>query len=57
MKIDLQELKKEKKKNFEERLRFIDNYVEWLKRTPNCEWSRMNAHKVYGIRIQPLAFQ
>lgn len=40
MKIDLQELEEEKKKNFEERLKFIDSYVEWLKKTPNREWSR-----------------
>ncbi len=39
MKINLHELREEKKKNFEERLKFIDSYVEWLKRTPNREWS------------------
>jgi len=43
MKINLRELRKEKKKNFEERLKFIDRYVEWLKKTPNREWSRQQA--------------
>jgi len=30
-KIDLQELERMKKKNFEERLKFIELYVKWLK--------------------------
>lgn len=37
---DLKELEKEKKKNFEERLKFIDQYVAWLKKTPNEKWSK-----------------
>lgn len=40
MRVDLEELKREKQKNFEERLKFIDLYVEWLKKTPNKVWSR-----------------
>lgn len=39
-KKDLKELEKEKKKNKEERLKFIDLYVEWLKKTPNKMWSK-----------------
>lgn len=39
-KIDLKELQKEKEKNFRERLEFIDKYAEWLKKTPNKEWSK-----------------
>ena len=38
--IDLDELRKEKERNFEERLKFIDLYVEWLKKTPNRVWSK-----------------
>ncbi|MEK6982675.1 MAG: hypothetical protein AABX38_07105 [Candidatus Micrarchaeota archaeon] len=38
--IDLNELRNDQKKNFEERLRFIDAYVAWLKRTPNQVWSK-----------------
>ena len=37
--INIYELEKEKEKNFEERLKFIDSYVEWMKKTPNKEWS------------------
>jgi len=38
--IDLEELEKQKKENFRRRLEFIDQYVEWLKKTPNKKWSR-----------------
>jgi len=36
---DLKELEEEKKRNFEQRLGFIDAYVKWLKKTPNKKWS------------------
>lgn len=39
-KIDLKEIKKMKKQNFKERLKFIDKYTEWLKKTKNKKWSR-----------------
>ncbi len=38
--IYLKELEENKKRNFESRLKFIENYVEWLKKTPNKEWSK-----------------
>ncbi|MCD6215496.1 MAG: hypothetical protein J7J92_00265 [Candidatus Aenigmarchaeota archaeon] len=38
-KIDLEELKKLKKKNFRERLKFIDMYADWVKKTSNKKWS------------------
>jgi len=38
--IDLKELEKQKKENFQRRLEFIDQYVEWLKKTPNKKWSK-----------------
>ena len=37
--IDLKELKKLKEDNFKDRLEFIDKYTDWLKKTPNKEWS------------------
>ena len=37
--IDLAELKRFKKENFNERLKFIEFYVKWLKKTPNNKWS------------------
>jgi hypothetical protein len=30
--IDLKELEKQKKENFKQRLKFIDQYVKWLKK-------------------------
>ncbi|MBI5553116.1 MAG: hypothetical protein HY917_00050 [Candidatus Diapherotrites archaeon] len=40
---DLKELKEEKERIFEERLRFIDLYTDWLKKTPNRIWSKQHA--------------
>lgn len=37
--INLAKLREDKEKNFEERLKFIDMYVDWLKKTPNDVWS------------------
>jgi len=37
--IDLEELKAQKEENFMERLKFIDQYAEWVKKTPNKTWS------------------
>jgi len=42
IKIDLDELKKDKENNFKERLEFIDRYVEWLKVTPNKACSKQH---------------
>lgn len=36
-KIDLEELEKFKKQNFEDRLDFIEKYAEWVKK--NKKWS------------------
>ena len=40
MDIDLEKEREHLRRNREERLRFIDLYVEWLKNTPNEVWSR-----------------
>ena len=37
--IDLEEFEKMKEENRKERLKFIDQYTEWLKKTPNKVWS------------------
>ena len=39
-KIDLKKLEESKKKNFEERIKFIEQYAEWVKKTPNKVWSK-----------------
>lgn len=37
--IDLKELEKLKEENFKERLKFIQDYVAWMKKTSNKTWS------------------
>lgn len=37
--INLEELEKFKKQNFKDRLKFIEEYASWVKRTPNKVWS------------------
>ena len=37
--INLEELNKIKEENKKDRMKFIDVYVEWLKKTSNKEWS------------------
>ncbi len=38
-KIDISELRRIQEENLKDRLAFIEQYVSWLKRTPNKEWS------------------
>ena len=38
-KIDLEEMKNFKQRNFKQRLEFIELYAKWLKKTSNKEWS------------------
>ena len=39
VKIDLKELKKEKERNFQERLKFIDWWADYMKKHKDKEWS------------------
>ena len=39
LKISMRELREKKQRNFEERLRFIDLWVDYIKKTPNEVWS------------------
>lgn len=47
-KIDLKELEKQKEDNFKDRLKFIENYSKWLKKTSNKEWSSQQ-NKIVGV--------
>jgi hypothetical protein len=40
MKIDIKELKEFKRKNAEERLRFIDYWADYMKKHPDKVWSK-----------------
>jgi len=39
LKISLRELRKKRERNFEERLKFVDYRVDYIKKTPNEVWS------------------
>lgn len=39
LKISAQELRKKKEQNFKERLKFIDLWVDYIKKTPDKIWS------------------
>lgn len=38
--IDVEEIERRKKQNFEERLAFLDKYAAWVKKTANKDWSK-----------------
>ena len=38
-KIDLEELEKQKERNRKARLKFIDMYTDWMKKSSNKKWS------------------
>lgn len=38
-KINLKELEIAKKRNFEQRMDFIDSYSKWVKKSSNKKWS------------------
>jgi len=38
-KIDIKELEKVQEANFQERLKYIDMHVDWMKKTSNIIWS------------------
>jgi len=38
--INLKELQRLKEENFQDRLRFLEKYAEWVKKTSNKTWSK-----------------
>ena len=48
VKVDLNELKEFKKKNFQDRLKFIDFWVDYMKRHSDEEWSKHQAVLIDG---------
>ncbi len=49
--IDLKELEKEKEKNFEERMKFIDYWAEYVKSHSDKEWSEQQ-NKIINSQIE-----
>lgn len=51
------ELKFDKKKNFEERLKFIHYYAEWVKKVPNEVWSKQQAELINSFMLNAHNFR
>ena len=47
--VDLEELRRFKEKNFQERLKFIEMYCEWIKKTPNKIWTSQHKKFIDGF--------
>ncbi|MFW5946349.1 MAG: hypothetical protein ACOCTN_05710 [Candidatus Natronoplasma sp.] len=47
MKLD--DIEEDRKKNLEERLRFIEEYARWVKRTPNEVWSEQQKEMIDSV--------
>lgn len=39
----LKELEDEKERNFKQKIEFVRLYAEWIKKTPNREWSKQHS--------------
>jgi hypothetical protein len=51
------ELRFDRKKNLEERLKFIHYYAEWVKREPNEVWSRQQAELIDSFMLNARNFK
>ncbi len=47
--MDLKALEEDKKRNREQRLEFVTLYAQWVKRTPNSEWSRQQRQMIDDV--------
>jgi len=45
----LNKIEIDRKKNFEQRLRYIEEYAEWVKDTPNEIWSRQQKDMIDSV--------
>jgi hypothetical protein len=57
LKVIHTELAFDKKKNFEERLKFIHFYAEWVRRVPNDVWSRQQAELIDSFVLNACNFK
>ncbi len=47
--ITLDDIKKDREKNLEERLKFIEEYARWVKKTPNGVWSKQQKEVIDSV--------
>ena len=47
--IKVDDIEEDRKKNLEERLRFIEEYARWVKSTPNEIWSKQQKKMINSV--------
>ncbi len=47
--INLSNVEEDRKKNFEQRLRYVEEYAEWVKDTPNEIWSKQQKDMIDSV--------
>ena len=47
--IKVDDIEEDRRKNLEERLRFIEEYARWVKRTPNEIWSKQQKELINSV--------
>ncbi len=47
--INLSNVEEDRKKNFEQRLRYVEEYADWMKNTPNEIWSKQQKEMIDSV--------
>ena len=47
--MNREEIEEDIRRNREQRLEFVTQYAQWVKRTPNKEWSRQHREMVDSV--------
>ncbi len=47
--INLSNVEEDRKKNFEQRLRYVEEYADWVKNTPNEIWSKQQKEMIDSV--------
>ncbi len=45
----MDEVEEDRKKNFEQRLIYIEEYADWVKNTPNKVWSKQQKEMIDSV--------
>ncbi len=45
----MDKVEEDRKKNFEQRLRYIEEYADWVKNTPNKVWSKQQKEMIDSV--------
>ena len=47
--INLSNVEEDRKKNLEQRLRYVEEYADWVKNTPNEIWSKQQKEMIDSV--------